>query len=46
MPVPTALFEEVRCDGRGVSSGVLQPDALCWSMPAQFGQIFWNILAF
>ena len=26
MPVRTALFEEVRCDGRGFSSGVLQPD--------------------
>ena len=25
-PVLTALFEEVRCDGRGFSSGVLQPD--------------------
>ena len=24
--VRTALFEEVRCDGRGFSSGVLQPD--------------------
>ena len=25
-PVRIALFEEVRCDGRGVSCGVLQPD--------------------
>ena len=25
-PVCSALFEEVRFDGRGVSSGVLQPD--------------------
>ena len=27
MPVCTVMFEEVKCDGRGVSSGVLQPDA-------------------
>ena len=25
-PVRTAVFEKVRCDGRGFSSGVLQPD--------------------
>ena len=25
-PVPSTLFEEVRCDGKGVSSGVLQSD--------------------
>ena len=27
-PVRAVLLEEVRCDGRGVSSGVLQPDPL------------------
>ena len=42
-PVRSALFEEVRCDGKGVSSGVLQSDpfrvGICLPSLGKFARI-------